>query len=107
MDIASLSKRSVRGSDLLCRWGGEQFAILLKRCELEQAYKVAEQLRLNVQNHPFSFDDREASVTISLGVAELTENETLDELFGRVDEAVYLAKSEGRNRAEISYYVSV
>ena len=106
MDIASLSRRSVRGSDLLCRWGGEQFAILLKRCELGQAYKVAEQLRLNVQNHAFSFDDREASVTISLGVAELTENETLDELFARVDEAVYLAKSEGRNRAEISYHVN-
>jgi diguanylate cyclase (GGDEF)-like protein len=105
MDIARLSKRSVRGSDLLCRWGGEQFAILLKRCDLEQAYKVAEQLRLNVQNHQFSFDDREASVTISLGVAELVENESMDALFGRVDEAVYLAKSEGRNRAEISYFV--
>jgi len=105
-DIARLSKRSVRGSDLLCRWGGEQFALLVKRCELEQAYKIAEQLRLNVQNHAFSFDDRETSVTISLGVAQWTENETIDELFGRVDDAVFLAKSEGRNRAEISYYVS-
>lgn len=42
MDIARMSKQSVRGSDLLCRWGGEQFALLLRRCELEQAYKVAE-----------------------------------------------------------------
>jgi len=107
MDIARMSKTSVRGSDLLCRWGGEQFALLLRRCELEQAYKVAEQLRLNVQNHSFSFDDRVASVTISLGVAEWTENETIDELFSRVDDAVYLAKSEGRNRAEISYFVEV
>jgi diguanylate cyclase (GGDEF)-like protein len=107
MDIARMSKGSVRGSDLICRWGGEQVALLLRRCELEQAYKIAEQLRLNVQNHPFAFDDREASVTISLGVAEWTDNESLDELFGRVDEAVYLAKSEGRNRAEISYYVNV
>ncbi|MET3108911.1 diguanylate cyclase (GGDEF)-like protein [Oxalobacteraceae bacterium GrIS 2.11] len=106
-DIARLSRRSVRGSDLLCRWSGEQFAVLLKRCELEQAYKVAEQLRLNVQNHSFAFDDQEASVTISLGVAEWTENESIDELFARVDEAVYLAKSEGRNRAEISYYLSI
>ena len=105
-DIARLSKRSVRGSDLLCRWGGEQFAVLVKRCELEQAYKIAEQLRLNVQNHAFSFADQEASVTISLGVAQWTENESIDELFGRVDDAVFLAKSEGRNRAEISYYVS-
>ncbi len=105
MDIARMSKQSVRGSDLLCRWGGEQFALLLRRCELEQAYKVAEQLRLNVQNHSFSFDDRVAPVTISLGVAEWTDNETIDELFARVDDAVYLAKSEGRNRAEISYYV--
>ena len=106
-DVARLSRSSVRGSDLLCRWGGEQFALLLKRCDVEQAYKIAEQLRLNVQNHAFTLADRDASVTISLGVAEWTHNESVDELFARVDEAVYLAKSEGRNRAEISYYVSV
>ena len=103
-EIARLSQRSVRGSDLICRWGGEQFALLLRRCELEQAYKIAEQLRLNVQNHSFAFADRQASVTISLGVAQWTENETMDELFARVDVAVFLAKSEGRNRAEISYH---
>jgi len=107
MDIARLSQRSVRGSDLVCRWGGEQFALLLRRCELEQAYKVAEQLRLNVQNHAFSIDDKKAPVTISLGVAQWTEDETIDELFGRADDAVFLAKSEGRNRAEISYFVNV
>ena len=101
-DIALLSKRSVRGSDLICRWGGEQFALLLRRCELEQAYKIAEQLRVKVQNHAFSFDEREANVTISLGVAQWTENESMDALFGRVNEAVFFAKSEGRNRAEIS-----
>ena len=106
MDIASLSKKSVRGSDMLCRWGGEQFALLLQRCELEQAYKIAEQLRINVQNHSFSLDDPDAAVTISLGVAEWTQNESIDELFARVDQAVYMAKSEGRNRAEISTYVS-
>ena len=107
MDIARLSKRSVRGSDLVCRWGGEQFALLLLRCELEQAYKVAEQLRLNVQNHSFLFDDKKAPVTISLGVAEMTARESIDELFGRADDAVFLAKSEGRNRAEISYFVNI
>lgn len=106
MDIARLSKRSVRGSDLVCRWGGEQFALLLQRCELEQAYKVAEQLRLNVQNYAFSIDDKKAPVTISLGVAEWTADESIDELFGRADDAVFLAKSEGRNRAEISYFVN-
>lgn len=105
MEIARLSRRSVRGSDLVCRWGGEQFALLLPRCELEQAYKIAEQLRLNVQNHAFPFEQGEGSVTISLGVAEWTENETIDQLFGRVDEAVFHAKSEGRNRAEIAYFV--
>jgi diguanylate cyclase (GGDEF)-like protein len=106
-DIARLSQRSVRGSDLVCRWGGEQFALLLRRCELEQAYKVAEQLRLNVQNHAFSIDDKKAPVTISLGVAQWTADESIDELFGRADDAVFLAKSEGRNRAEISYFVNV
>ena len=100
-----MSLNSVRGSDLLCRWGGEQFALLLKKCELEQAYKIAEQLRLNVQNYSFALGEK-TPVTISLGVAEWAEDETADELFARVDEAMYQAKAEGRNRAEVSYYVS-
>ncbi len=105
MEIARMSLNSVRGSDLLCRWGGEQFALLLKKCELEQAYKIAEQLRLNVQNYSFALGEK-TPVTISLGVAEWAEDETADELFARVDEAMYQAKAEGRNRAEVSYYVS-
>lgn len=104
-EIARMSRQSVRGSDLLCRWGGEQFALLLKKCELEQAYKIAEQLRLNVQNCSFSLQDAEP-VTISLGVAEWAEDETADDLFARVGEAMDLAKSEGRNRAEVSYFVN-
>ena len=105
-ELARLSRRSVRGSDILCRWGGEQFVLLLKRCELDQAYKIAEQLRLNVQNHQFNHNNRTTPVTISLGVAQWTESETMDDLATRVDEAVGLAKAEGRNRAEISYYVN-
>ena len=80
--------------------------LLLKRCELDQAYKIAEQLRLNVQNHQFNHNNRTTPVTISLGVAQWTESETMDDLATRVDEAVGLAKAEGRNRAEISYYVN-
>lgn len=62
---------------------------------------------MNVQGHEFSFDEQVASVTISFGVAEITDNESLDELFARVDAALFLAKSEGRNRAKISYYINV
>lgn len=104
-ELARLCQSSVRGSDILCRWSGEQFALLLKRCELDQAYKIAEQLRLNVQGHSFTHKNRQAPVTISLGVAQWTESESMDELTIRADEAVFLAKSEGRNRAEISYFV--
>ena len=106
-ELAWLSRHSVRGSDILCRWSGEQFALLLKRCELDQAYKIAEQLRLNVQSHSFSQNSRQPPVTISLGVAQWAESESMDALATRVDEAVFLAKSEGRNRAEISYYVNL
>ena len=101
-EITSLSKDVVRGSDVLCRWGGEEFVILLKNCGLEQAYKIAEQLRFKVMNHDFGFPLGATLVTVSVGVAEWVNSETQDQLFSRVDKAMYVAKKIGRNRVEVS-----
>ena len=101
-EITALSKEVVRGSDLLCRWGGEEFIILLKNCGLAQAVNIAEQLRKNIMNHDFAFIKEKTTVTVSMGVAECAEHETQDQLFVRVDNAMYRAMKEGRNRIVIS-----
>jgi len=102
VEVTNLSKNVVRGSDLLCRWGGEEFVILLKNCTLAQAMHIAEQLRSDVMQHDFQFLGDVAVVTISVGVAQCADNEQQDQLFARVDNAMYCAKTGGRNRVEVA-----
>jgi two-component system cell cycle response regulator len=99
--VATALNQSIRASDLIFRYGGDEFVILLKKCSLEQGKSVAEKARLNVEES-FSLDKgHELSVTVSLGLTQLKEKDTEDSLFQRADQALYKAKSNGRNRVEI------
>lgn len=94
---------SIRGSDVLARWGGEEFAALLPNANLEAAHVVAERLRANVARIelPVGMDDGEASVvrmTVSVGLATCTEPEDIQAVMDRADRSLYLAKDSGRNR---------
>lgn len=86
---------SVRPGDAVIRWGGEEFLILLEATELEEAADIAERIR-----HAFETtgDAEVGAVTISLGVAQWSPGESLASLISRVDQALYAAKSGGRNR---------
>ena len=102
--VASLL-RNARAGSLLCRMGGEEFAILLRDCSLAQAGAVGEQLRLGVCERPVMLMPElagiEIPVTVSCGTATLARGE--DSIFpalGRADEALYRAKARGRNRVE-------
>ena len=94
----------LRESDLLGRWGGEEFIILLPETDLDTAFMVAERLRLKIMEMKTPVSDKTESgeflsVTVSLGitVVEPSEN-TLQEAFKRADRALYRSKQEGRNR---------
>lgn len=100
--ISLLSKSVCRANDVTVRWGGEEFMILLKDCDLDQAGAIAEKLRLSVAGHDFRLDLEPMAITISLGVAQMAPDETETSLFGRVDKALYLAKDNGRNRVEFA-----
>lgn len=85
----------LRAMDLLARWGGEEFVILLPHCNAAEAVKVADKLRLLVAELPFPVVGQ---VTVSVGAGELGPEETLDAWLKRVDDALYAAKAGGRNR---------
>lgn len=105
-EIAAIAKRSLRESDVLCRWGGEEFLILLKNCTLEKATSIAENLRSTIENNDFSrttdLTRTRLGVTVSMGVAECRSNETEDSVFERADQALYQAKANGRNSVYFS-----
>jgi len=105
-EIAAIAKRSLRESDVICRWGGEEFLILLKNCTLEKATSIAETLRNTIANNDFSrttdLTRTPLSVTVSMGVAECRGSETEDSVFERADQALYQAKANGRNSVYFS-----
>jgi diguanylate cyclase len=99
--VARTLSDSVKGRDTPARFGGEEFAIILPRTNLQQAVTVADQIRNAVMRRRFigkdSRDDY-GGVTLSFGVAQYRREEDLSDLIRRADAALYHAKHEGRNR---------
>jgi diguanylate cyclase (GGDEF)-like protein len=103
LEIAKAMKETLRGSDVSARLGGEEFVVLLPETNLEGALAVTERLRESVGRAEIPIGDgRLAKITVSAGIAELLPTEGLDALLKRADDALYLAKERGRNRAVVS-----
>jgi diguanylate cyclase len=101
--VASTLKRSLKGRDLVARFGGEEFAVILPRTNLAGAHTVAEQIRQGVSSGRLmnkSTNETYGRVTISLGMAQFRMNDSPNSLLARADQALYLAKDRGRNRVE-------
>jgi len=95
--LAQIILRNVRDTDLVARWGGEEFMILLENTNLEGAIILAKKLRVAIEKYEF---EDVSKITCSFGVTEYIKNETASDMFIRVDEALYRAKANGRNRVE-------
>lgn len=93
-ELARLIDGQIRRSDLLCRWGGEEFMILVPESDAAQAAAMAEKIRQAVSAHDFGQIGR---VTVSIGIGQLSAEETVDAWLRRVDAALYEAKQQGRN----------
>jgi two-component system cell cycle response regulator len=97
-DVSALVRARIRRDELLARYGGEEFVLVLPETALAGATKLADDLRRIVAAHRFAFEGVEIPVTISLGVATLTPEITVqDELLAAVDARLYEAKRSGRN----------
>ena len=94
-DLCRLIRGLIRQGDMLIRWGGEEFIILLPATEIDEAAQLAERIRQDVETERFP---EVGSITISLGVAQLRKGDNIDSLLKRVDNALYHAKQSGRNR---------
>ena len=99
-ELAACVKSVVRKEELIARYGGEEFALVLPECTHQAAAHVAERIRTMVENHPFHFEGRSFKVTISLGVANTTgeDSPSPTELIRLADNNLLQAKRTGRNR---------
>lgn len=96
-------KEQVRELGHSCRVGGEEFAIILANTTIDQAEKLADRIRIAFSEEAFHFSPGgKLNCTISLGVGQLKAGESNDELYDRVDKALYKSKFEGRNRVSLS-----
>jgi diguanylate cyclase (GGDEF)-like protein len=95
IELAKITKALLREVDTLCRFGGEEFIIILPKTECEAACKIAKILCLEIAEHPFDVVEK---VTISLGVGSYQPDLTIDELIKKVDVALYQAKRSGKNK---------
>lgn len=100
--VAGVAVSALRNSDLVFRWGGEEFLVLMKGCSLENASAMAEKLRIAVAQMPARVASQGRSVTVSLGVAEFDPELGTDSLLNMADTAMYRAKQQGRNRVGVA-----
>lgn len=97
-DLVNCIKETMRSSDILFRYGGEEFTLLLTGIGKEGARYMAERIRQAIENYNFIFDNTRIAVTASLGIATLTTPDDAKRLFNKADAALYQAKEAGRNR---------
>lgn len=93
-EMAGLMKKTIRKSDTLARWGGEEFLVVCTGTGIEEAFTLAEKLRELMEAHEFPL---EGNLTASFGVAQFSPGETRESLIKRADEALYEAKRLSRN----------
>ncbi|MFZ7103068.1 MAG: GGDEF domain-containing protein [Peptococcaceae bacterium] len=96
-ELTSLINNHIRKSDIFSRIGGEEFVVILADTDRPNALALGEKIRKLVEGHSF---ERAGEITISIGIAEYIKGDTGDSLFKRADNALYKAKSQGRNRVE-------
>jgi diguanylate cyclase (GGDEF)-like protein len=94
--VAEILQKSIRKIDTLGRFGGEEFLIVCPQTEKEGVLKLAEKIRKNIQTHEF---DMVGHITISLGLTSYQTGDDADSMIKRSDDALYISKNEGRNKA--------
>lgn len=102
MDIAKTLKENIRSTDTVGRWGGEEFLIVLHNADIKVATEIGNKIIDRVRRLDLNYCSGEENITVSIGCAEITKGQTLNNLLKTVDAALYKAKNNGRDRLEIT-----
>ena len=102
IETAVRMKSMLRTPDMVARWGGEEFLIVLPNTPLDGALLAAEKIRSRIADTPFYINGQALRITASLGIAQSTHDCSTESLLRLVDKALYAAKSRGRNRVEVA-----
>jgi diguanylate cyclase (GGDEF)-like protein len=100
-ETGKIIKTVLSPNGLASRFGGDEFMAFLPNTPVNKVMEIAEEIRHNVEQHNYEKDDVEFSLTISIGLAELKENDTPETLLRRADDALYLSKKSGRNKVSV------
>lgn len=102
--VAKIMMKSVRDTDIVTRYGGEEFVILAPSTTLESAVKIAERIRSAIETNPYEMKDKLIHITVSIGISEsITYGKIskIETLIDKADQALYVAKESGRNQLKI------
>jgi diguanylate cyclase (GGDEF)-like protein len=101
-NVSVCIKESVRSYDLVARYGGEEFVVMISDSDEETAMRLAERIRAYVENNPCRYEEHSLPITFSIGVASCAEADSFETLLRYADDALYIAKRNGKNRV-VSY----
>jgi len=96
--LACTLLEALRDYDVACRYGGEEFLVVAPETSVEQGFKLAERLRTTIAATHFNIETQHISVTVSVGVSQMEEHDSIEDGISRADKALYQAKNSGRNR---------
>ena len=104
--LSNILRRRFRAVDVLSRYGGEEFAVLMYHTTIDESYKILEEVRKMVEEEKFfmpieSYHPIQIRKTISIGIAQLTTEQNPDEIIKKADKALYMSKENGRNRTSV------
>jgi len=99
--LAQCTNQSIRGTDILYRYGGEEFVVLLPNTDDKGAFRLAQRIRRKIEKTECEYDGKVIKLTVSAGVSCLAKNENAHELFVKADSALYKAKDDGRNLVRV------
>lgn len=101
-EVSHLLQSGVRKEDVVARWGGEEYLVLLTETTIDGASVVAEKLRRRVEEHVVVAEQAQLQITMTFGVATFHADDTLETCIARADSALYEGKTSGRNRVVVS-----
>ena len=97
-ETGGILKKHVRRNDIACRYGGEEFAVILSNVSRENIYAAYDRFREMVSEHLFEYESNQFHITVSIGIAFSNNAESANDLLSQADQALYQAKDTGRNK---------